>query len=414
MSIKKQSLVLLIGLLSSISIFSQSPKAGIYYRTAQSKQDKTVEIKDIIESQSFTVIWKGDGKDGKDLIRTLRAIPNTKGLYAYYGAGFFYYMTVEEGYLEKYNFSSSNVAGGYEIIALDKSVAQSKINDVKYESQMLLSKQKSLCIYDFHNAYYKFDEDHPAAIKNSEGYNYIAVNQFDGKSAGSQKLKIFFKDNSNNSFRGAKGTMKMALTASPERYTFVRDFLNPNRYLGLQNIQHAAYPEVIVQFNENGIHYWKSAGNRGSGVFGDNIKLLNEEQKRKYDFMMNEIFENYVSEYKSYIDAINDNFTLPEPGMVDQSIEKEALVAMQNFAKRKGWKETFYKIIITSDTWSRIVRHDYSGRIIEVAAVATWPNGKCTFQKFELIAYTNGNGYNKQLDFFKLVSDSQREIDCQK
>ncbi len=104
---------------------------------------------------------------------------------------------------------------------------------------------------------------------------------------------------------------------------------------------------------------------------------------------------------------------LPSATLSDESLEKQMVDACNKKAKSSGWKETFTKAIITGDWYVR--RNDVTGVVVgrtrEAAVVATWPNGRCTFQYFDFYQeYYSGN-FNGDVQFYSI--GSQYDTNCE-
>ena len=101
---------------------------------------------------------------------------------------------------------------------------------------------------------------------------------------------------------------------------------------------------------------------------------------------------------------------------MDSKLEAELLKAIQSYGEKNGWKETFTSVIITSDWWYN--KNQYSGRVvgrtIEIAAVATWPNGKCTYQLFDFRQDVTDNTGQSFGNLYRYGTGSQYQVKCDK
>jgi hypothetical protein len=97
---------------------------------------------------------------------------------------------------------------------------------------------------------------------------------------------------------------------------------------------------------------------------------------------------------------LGKNSSTVKKGMNDPELEASILKALNNHAKKEGWKETFTKVVIKSEDWT-MVRNKYTSviisRLVEVIGFATWPNGECTGQLFDMAQEHNGSDFQKSL-----------------
>ena len=98
--------------------------------------------------------------------------------------------------------------------------------------------------------------------------------------------------------------------------------------------------------------------------------------------------------------AQSEDTALPKAAITDFELEARIIIAVNQYAISKGWKEVFYKAIITSEQWS--ILRDFntgsvSGRIIDAAVIAILPDNNCTFREFKIKQGTDGKNYSKEL-----------------
>ena len=100
------------------------------------------------------------------------------------------------------------------------------------------------------------------------------------------------------------------------------------------------------------------------------------------------------------VNAQSEKEALPKAAIRNPELEAKIVKAINQYAKKKGWEEVFNKAIITSEEWS--VLRDFntgsiSGRIIDAAVIARWPDGHCTFREFKIKQEYDGKGYSKEV-----------------
>ncbi|MBN4051188.1 hypothetical protein JYU16_00075 [bacterium AH-315-M05] len=100
------------------------------------------------------------------------------------------------------------------------------------------------------------------------------------------------------------------------------------------------------------------------------------------------------------VNAQSDEDALPKAAMINPELEAKIVKAINQYAKKKGWKENFYKAIITSEEWS--ILRDFntgsvSGRLIDAAVIAKWPDGHCTFRELKIKQEKEGRNYSKEV-----------------
>lgn len=112
--------------------------------------------------------------------------------------------------------------------------------------------------------------------------------------------------------------------------------------------------------------------------------------------------------------GVGRNFGGVKAGMEDAALQDKCLKKMIAHAKSQGWSETFNQVKIIDEDWSTI-RHPktgiVTGRIINIAAKAKWPDGHCTYQEFSMIQDHDGAAYMNAVNVYGV--GSQTTIDCE-
>ena len=99
--------------------------------------------------------------------------------------------------------------------------------------------------------------------------------------------------------------------------------------------------------------------------------------------------------------------SLPNAGMKDSKLEAELV----SYFNTLGWKEKFYKTIITNYEWN--YRKSTAGIIVSrtlgVAMVSKKPNNTCMYQNFTIIQQKTPNGFGRST---KLSVGNQKKTSC--
>ena len=101
---------------------------------------------------------------------------------------------------------------------------------------------------------------------------------------------------------------------------------------------------------------------------------------------------------KMYVEpAPTKKYSDMKPGMVNASLEQQALKLVNAKAAADGWKEKYTKAKIESTDWV-IIKDEYTGvilhRRIDMQLYGVWPDGKCKMVGFEFQEeYTGGGNY---------------------
>ncbi len=179
------------------------------------------------------------------------------------------------------------------------------------------------------------------------------------------------------------------------------------------------YKKYIVnyKFTEDGkielLHVYMNELTRANEFKDKDLVIdLVEKLEQKVKAQIDELRESTIKEKTAEL----DNRELPKAELKSSSLEAKLLKAIQEFGENQGWKETFTKVVITSDWWYN--KNKYSGRItgktIEIAAVATWPNGKCTYQMFNMHREATDNLGKTFGKIYRSGTGSQYDIRCDK
>jgi hypothetical protein len=87
---------------------------------------------------------------------------------------------------------------------------------------------------------------------------------------------------------------------------------------------------------------------------------------------------------------------LPKPKTQNPELEQRALTALKDHASDQGWQEVYHEVILTSRDWT-VLRNELSGqiigRIMEIAAVGTWPSGNCQYKYYDIFQNYIGNDF---------------------
>lgn len=91
---------------------------------------------------------------------------------------------------------------------------------------------------------------------------------------------------------------------------------------------------------------------------------------------------------------------LPERKTVNIDLENDILQTLTQHAEDNGWKESYKNILITSRDWT-ILRHEETGEILgrvrEIAATGTWPNGECQYKYYDIFQNYIGSEFTGKL-----------------
>lgn len=385
----------------------QQLKNGVYYRTAN---DGTIEISNCCNNGKFTATFKNT--DGTENTRELKSVQGTDGLYLHVGDGFFYFIVENDGYLERYifngnfNYATADPADYYEILSQDQSLVNAKKREAELRRNLLKSGKEKFYFPRLLTKYAKA----PANERFQVDKYYRGISSVGRKST--MHVKVIDKNTIDIAF-GAKIKM-LTLNGRTDTQTFYRHHLNPNifMYYDTPTYWGRSSPSQYIYFGADGVHYIYDEGNKSIFLFGDEKKKYPDQEITEMEFKAKEDIEKgFWKQVEVFMNSWTDNPKMPSAAMTDAGIEAEALKALQKHAKEKGWKENFTDVVITSGSWSDVITTSYIGRVVEVAAKATWPDGHCTFQYFELIAMHENGDYSKTL--FHYSTGNQYDTDCQ-
>lgn len=387
---------------------AQQLKKGTYYRTAS---DGTIEVSDCCDNGKLTITFKNT--DGTENTRELKSVQGTDGLYLHVGDGFFYFIAESDGYLERYifngnfNYATADPADYYEILSQDQSLVNSKKSSAELRRNMLESGKEKFYFPRLLTKYAKA----PVNERFEVDKYYRGISSTGQKST--MNVKVLDKNTIDIDF-GAKVKM-FTLNGRTDTQRFYRHHLNPNifMYYDTPNYWGRSSPNQYIHFGADGIHYIYNEGDKSIFLFGDEKKRKYSDQEiTEMEFKAKEDIEKkFWKQVDIFMNSWTEKPKMPSVAMNDDAIKTEALKALQKHAKDKGWKENFTDLVITSGSWSDVITTSYIGRIVEVAAKATWPDGRCTFQYFDLMSMHENGGYSKTL--FHYATGNQYETDCE-
>lgn len=133
--------------------------------------------------------------------------------------------------------------------------------------------------------------------------------------------------------------------------------------------------------------------------------------------------KDYAIKAKTAVDARyaeedkqrTENNTLPKQGMKDSALEKDALIAAQDWAKSYSWKEELKYVYLAGRDWD-ILRNKLTGiqtgrRILGVIVMKR-EDGLCSYQKATFDQAYNDENYQKIV--MSGVVPGQNKLDCDK
>lgn len=89
-------------------------------------------------------------------------------------------------------------------------------------------------------------------------------------------------------------------------------------------------------------------------------------------------------------------------GMNNSKLEQDAIDAINRYAATEGWKERYYKAVITSYDWY-ISRNEWTsiikGRSLEVTLLGKWPDGSCRYAEFSVWQSYDGSRYSDVMQY---------------
>jgi hypothetical protein len=111
--------------------------------------------------------------------------------------------------------------------------------------------------------------------------------------------------------------------------------------------------------------------------------------------------------------SLGRTFASITPGMVNPTMEAQALKSLSERGKAAGWEEKFNAVKIMSSDWETIRNELTSvieGRIVEVMALLSFPDGHCAVQQFTMWEDYTGSGYSNTMIVNGL--GARNEVDC--
>ena len=112
--------------------------------------------------------------------------------------------------------------------------------------------------------------------------------------------------------------------------------------------------------------------------------------------------------------GLGRNFSAVNDAMPDNAaLKAKFLKKLNEHAKVNAWKETFTEVKITDEDWTTLrneLTSVITGRLINIAAKATWPDGHCTYQTFSMYSDYDGAAYSNAVSL-RGIGD-QIKIDC--
>jgi hypothetical protein len=99
---------------------------------------------------------------------------------------------------------------------------------------------------------------------------------------------------------------------------------------------------------------------------------------------------------KMYVEpAPTQKYSTMKPGMVNATLEQQAIKLVNEKAAAEGWKEKYTKAKIESTDWG-IIKNEYTGNIIkrriDMVLYGAWPDGKCKMVSFGFEEEYSGGG----------------------
>lgn len=397
-------------LMVSVCVQAQKVENGTYYRTAS---EGTIEISNVSDGDRFTLTF--NNTDGSKKASEVKAVQGTDGLYIHVGDGFFYFITVQNGYLERYifngevNYATAKPCDYYEILVKDKSVVGAKKATAEMRRKKLDDGKESLYFPKLLTEYAKV----PAEERFQLEKPYKGIYADGDKSYMHLEPEVWGK-NTLGVLTGSR--MKLVAKNTGVTKVYYRHHLDPNmfQYYSLIKYWGRSTPEEYVYFGDDGFNFFYHPGS--SSV--NSIFIFTEDKKKKWTqdeldlamYAAEEKIKSFEKKMELFANSMNEMPKVPAAGMTDESIKSAALKALQKHAESKGWKEKFTDVVITSNSWNTVIKSSYTGRSIEVAAVATWPDGHCSFQYFDLISMYEGGSFSPELNFY--TAGSQFDTDC--
>lgn len=121
----------------------------------------------------------------------------------------------------------------------------------------------------------------------------------------------------------------------------------------------------------------------------------------------------YVKGSASATTGLGRNFNSVKEEMNNPELKAKCLKKLNDHAKINAWKETFTEVKITDEDWTtqrNELTSVITGRVINIAAKATWPDGHCTYQTFSIRSDYDGTAYSNAIAILGI--GEQTKIDC--
>ncbi len=430
----KKALTLLTLVTAYTLCQAQGIQKGIYYVT--NKKNTKVEITQCCSNGKLNIIFLKE--NGSKTERELDAIQGTEDLYLYPGDGFYYIIMARNGHLERYSFdearrpefleaNDTNITNFMEIWSQDQAYIQEKSSQVQELNEVLENRDVRLSLGDL------------VALKVKPSEVTIPFGKLYGKKTGKDKetltgslsLKALMRKSMTisafdpkTSFPGVESVKyhpynpdnKSMIVVKTERglYTFFRSNFDPNLYIALDG--HSV--DDFIKFMPDGNHlHGKVSGIHNVAVTVYSSSKNNSLSKEKLSSLSKKTttyFNDMREKIRIYVNNLMSRpVELPDPKMQNATLEKNILSTMNMHAKDQNWSETFNKAIIVSRDWIT-VRNKYSGviegRYISAALVGKWPDGRCTYQTFDLWQEYIGGKFQGNLR--RYANGSQYKINC--
>lgn len=110
---------------------------------------------------------------------------------------------------------------------------------------------------------------------------------------------------------------------------------------------------------------------------------------------------------------IGKNWASFKPEMTNPALEKQVVDAINTYATKQKWNETFSKAKILDKDW-HVTRAEFTGlilyRTINAVVYAKWPDGHCTAQEVSVVQQYNNGAFSKLTEYNAI--GNQHRIDC--
>ncbi len=110
---------------------------------------------------------------------------------------------------------------------------------------------------------------------------------------------------------------------------------------------------------------------------------------------------------------IGKNWASFKAEMINAALEKQIVDAINSYAGKQRWNETFIKAKITDKEWY-VTKAELTGiplyRTLNAVVYAKWPDGHCTAQEFSVVQQYNNGTFSKLTEYNSI--GNQYRIDC--